>query len=462
MSITDLLQQYFPFSPTDEQQVLFQKLADFQETPSRGKPCFLLRGYAGTGKTVVLQTLSKSLRKKRQKVVLLAPTGRAAKILSKNSEQEAFTIHSQLYKPVQHPFSGRMDMQPRKNYHSFTLFVVDEASMLSGEGGSGEGGLLGDLIDYVFSQPGNALLLVGDPAQLPPVGEQTSLALEEDVLRWAYGLDVLSHSLTVVNRQQEGSGILANATYLRNNLQQVPRHLLLTTAGYSDVFQLPEERLIEGLRYTYAKEGPGNTLVICASNEEATRTNELIRRHILDYTEEVVAGDLLMIARNNYQSLPKKSGLSYLANGEFAEVVEVLGEEERFGFRYLRLLLRLPDEPKEPSFESLIFLETLASSQPALSEERSKQLFETASRNYRYLARTKQVRALRKDPHLNALQVKFAYALTCHKAQGGQWRTVILQPQFWLREKNTADKLRWFYTAITRATQELYIINPRL
>jgi exodeoxyribonuclease V len=462
MSLTDLLQQTFPFVPTAEQQALFEKLAQFLESPAGQKPCFLLKGYAGTGKTVVLQTFSKSLRQKRKKVLLLAPTGRAAKILSKHAGQEAFTVHSQLYKPVQHPYSGQMDMQLRKNYHSRTLFIVDEASMLSGEGGSSEGGLLGDLLAFVYAQPGNALLLVGDPAQLPPVGENTSLALEEDVLRWAYGLDVVAHTLTEVSRQQQGSGILANATYLRSCLHTLPARLQLTTAGYADVFQLPEARLAEGLRWAYSREGAGNTVFICATNEEAAKTNRLIRQHILGYTQEVVAGDLLLIARNNYQALPKNSMLSYLANGEFAEVVEVLEEMERYGFRFLRLKLRLPDEPKLAPFTGLILLETLESSQAALPEERNRQLFDAASRQYRFMARSRQVKALRKDPHLNALQVKFAYALTCHKAQGGQWNTVLLQPQFWLGENNTPEKLRWFYTAVTRASNALFILSPSL
>ncbi|EMR03626.1 ATP-dependent DNA helicase [Cesiribacter andamanensis] len=462
MPLTERLHQHFPFSPTAEQEALFRKLADFMAPTSRAKPCFLLKGYAGTGKTVVLQALTKSLRQQRKKVLLLAPTGRAAKILSKNSGQEAYTIHSQLYKPVQHPYSGQMDMQLRKNYHRNTLVIVDEASMLSGEGGKSDGGLLADLTNWVYSQPGNALLLVGDPAQLPPVGERTSLALEEDVLRWAYGLDLETHSLSEVSRQQQGSGILANATYLRQCLEELPQQLQLTTSGYRDVFQLPEERLMEGLRWAYQHEGAGNTLFLCATNEEAAKTNALIRSAILGYRQEVVAGDLLMIARNNYQALPKNSKLSYLANGEFAEVTHVMGEEQRFGFRFLRLKLRLPDEPALAPFESFVLMETLDSRHPSLPEERSRSLFEGASRQYRYMARSKQVRSLRKDPYLNALQVKFAYALTCHKAQGGQWKTVLLQPRFWVREPNTPDKLRWFYTAITRASDTLYLLNARL
>ncbi len=462
MALFDLLNLNFPFTATPEQQELFRKLEAFLQPTLRGKPVFILKGYAGTGKTVVLQTLARSLQQLRQKVELLAPTGRAAKVLAKSAGREAHTIHRQLYKPVQHPYSGKVDMELRKNYQSKTLFVVDEASMLSGESGGSSQGLLTDLIDFVFSKPGNALLLVGDPAQLPPVGETTSIGLETDVLRYAYGLDVEEHILREVSRQQEGSGILVNATYLRSCLENTPQQLQIKTAGFNDIFQLPEHRLMEALHYSFQKAGTENTLLICATNEEAVRLNTMIRQEILGYTSQVTAGDLLMIARNNYRDMPRGSKLSYLANGEFVEVTALLGAEERYGFEFLRLRLRLPDEPHEPEFETLILKETLNSPLPALPDVRSRHLFEAASRNYRYLPRTRQVKALRKDPFLNALQVKFAYALTCHKAQGGQWNTVLLQPQFWLHEANTSDKLRWFYTALTRATQELFIISPAL
>ncbi|WP_224999881.1 ATP-dependent RecD-like DNA helicase [Cesiribacter sp. SM1] len=462
MQLAELLLHNFPFTPTAEQEALFVKLEAFLAAPAIRKQVFILKGYAGTGKTVVLQTLAKSLKKHRQSVELLAPTGRAAKVLAKSAGQEAYTVHRQLYKLVQHPFSGQIDMQLRKNYHSNTLFVVDEASMLSTESSSSEQGVLQDLIGFVFSRTGNALLLVGDPAQLPPVAEPTSVALEADVLRFAYGLEVQEHTLTEVSRQQEGSGILVNATYLRQCMEDPPKQLRIKTAGFRDIFQLPEQRLLEGLRYSFKKDGWENTLVICATNEEAVRLNQLIRQEILNFSADVVTGDLLMIARNNYQSLPKGSKINYLANGEFVEVVEVMGEEERFGFNFLKLKLRLPDEQEQPAFDSLILTETLGSTQPALPDNRSRSLFEAVSRNYRYMPRSRQVRALRKDPYLNALQVKFAYALTCHKAQGGQWNTVLLQPQFWLLEPNTADKLRWFYTAVTRASKELFIINPAL
>jgi exodeoxyribonuclease-5 len=462
MHLAERLHTNFPHTPTDEQLCLFQKLEQFVRATGSQKSAFILKGYAGTGKTLVLQTLAKSLQQARQKVELLAPTGRAAKVLSRSAGQEAYTIHRQLYKPVQHPYSGKLDIQLRKNYRTRTLFIVDEASMLSSEGGSDQQGVLTDLIRFVFSQPGNALLLVGDPAQLPPVGETTSIALEADVLRYAYGLAVEEHILTKVSRQQQGSGILTNATYLRQCLEQPPQQLALKTAGYTDLYQLPEGRLIDGLRYTLAKDGAENMLIICATNEEAARLNNLVRQKILGLPQQLSAGDLLMIARNNYQGLPGKSKLSYLANGEFVAVQEVLGEEECYGFQFLRLRLRLPDQSKEPPFDSMVLAETLSSTQPALPDARNRELFEAVSRSVRYMSRARQVRALQKDPYLNALQVKYAYALTCHKAQGGQWNTVLLQPQFWLYEPNSADKLRWFYTAITRASQSLYIIKPGL
>lgn len=462
MQLTALLHQNFPYTPTPGQEVLFGKLAHFMGVQAKSRQVFILKGYAGTGKTAVLQALAKSMQQLKHKTLLLAPTGRAAKVLGRSAGQEAFTIHRQLYKPVQHPFSGQISTELRKNYHSYTLFIVDEASMVSAGSSSDEEGLLSDLIFFVFSKPGNALLLVGDPAQLPPVGEACSVGLETDVLRFAYELEVHEHTLTEVSRQQADSGILINATYLRECLQQRPAQLQLNTSGYSDVFQLPEERLLDALRYSFKLAGVGNTLLICATNEETIRLNKRIRQEVLGYTEGPREGEMLMIARNNYQSMPKESKLSYLANGEFVEVEQVLDEEERYGFRFMRLLLRLPDEPHEPAFESLILPETLESTHTSLPEARSRQLFEAVSRNYRFLNRARQVRALKKDPYLNALQVKHAYALTCHKAQGGQWDHVLLHAGFWLHEPNNTDKLRWLYTAITRASKALFILKPQL
>lgn len=459
-SVAELLLRYFPFTPTPDQLALFQRMEDFLSVPPTTQAAFILKGYAGTGKTTVIKTLTKVFRKLGYPSVLLTPTGRAAKIVSQYTHRKSYTIHRQIYKQVQNPFSGSIQFELQKNYQQHTLYIVDEASMITHQQAKGEHNLLDDLISYVFSNEANRLIFIGDGAQLPPVGQALSFALSSDKLGSLYSLQTYEHQLTEVVRHEQQSGILENATRLRHALQQRPGILALDTKGYPDIFRMPSARLTEGLSYAYLKYGISQTLLVCPSNQEAARLNNYIRQEILHRPKEIEAGDLLMIVRNNYQILPKSSRIGFLANGEFAEIVAVVSQEEVYGFRFAQVLLRLPDYPKQKIFQCRILLDTLTNDLPALSPEHSRQLYESVSVDYQHIPqRSRQLKAIRKDPYLNALQVKFAYALTCHKAQGGQWEAVFVHPGHLAQSTLHPEAIRWLYTAFTRARKELFLLD---
>ena len=464
LSATDYLLKYFSHTPTPQQRQLFEKLNEFVLAPDGKMATFLLKGYAGTGKTSVIKALAKTLRKFHYRVVLLAPTGRAAKVVAHHTRRKSYTIHRQIYKQVQNPYSGSVEFKLRKNYQKRAVFIVDEASMISHEPRSGEASMLTDLIRYVFSHTDNKMIVIGDPAQLPPVGHSSSAALNAEVLHYAYQLQVYEHQLTEVVRHTTQSGILANATVLRNSLAHADASplasLSIRTKDYPDIYHMPEARLSEGLSYAYLKYGLHQTLLISPSNRETVRYNQLIRQSILHRQRTVEAGDLLMVTRNNYRALPKGFPMSFLANGEFVEVEEVLERESRYSCDFLSLRLRLPDYPRQPAFEGKILLPTLNSTTPSLSDEQNKQLYDAIAQDYQHIPQqSRRLKAIRKDDYLNALQVKFAYALTGHKAQGGQWKCVFVSPGHLTDSPFSADTLRWLYTAFTRATEELYLID---
>ena len=459
------LKKYFKLPPTDEQDALFQSLRDFIEHETSPKATFIMKGYAGTGKTTIIQALAKTVRKYGYRTVLLAPTGRATKVLAKYSKRKAYTIHRQIYKQVQNPYSGNIVFKLRKNYQKRAVFIVDEASMISHEGDNGDKSILMDLLNYVFEHPDNKLVIIGDKAQLPPVGQSLSVALNAEILEHAYGLTVSEFELTQVVRQQKRKGILRNATILRKILQAETPLEHLETQPYDDIYRMQSSKLKQGLSYAYLKYGLKQTILICASNQEATRYNQRIRKEILHRQQDVEVGDLLMVVRNNYRVLPKSSNVGFLANGEFVEVVDVQGKEDKFGFQFLTLELKLPDHPRQPPFISKVLTKTLHSSSPTLTAEESKQLYDAVATQYEDIPqKSKHLKAIRKDPYLNALQVKFAYALTCHKAQGGQWPIVFVDPGYLKGQSHTltprrSELIRWLYTACTRATQELYLID---
>lgn len=455
----ELLLKNFPFAPTQGQRVFFEKLQVFLDKPSEEKPVYILRGYAGTGKTSVISALVKTLPKIDMRPLLLAPTGRAAKVMSNYSGRAAYTIHKIIYKPKEDTGSGGMGFILQKNYFKDTVFVVDESSMLADDGGM-SGNLLWDLITYVFSGIGNRLILVGDSAQLPPVGSDYSPALDSGYLARHYRLEADQIELTEVMRQRLESGILFNATLLRQQLLENSPQVRIQTFEFPDIFKMTSERLEDGLRYAYDKFGTENTTIVTRSNKAAVQYNLYIRRMIHFFEDEISTGDLLMIVKNNYTYMAESEKVNFLANGDMAEVMKIRSFEELYGFRFATLELRLLDYPEEPNFEAKVILDTLYSPSPSLTRDEYRKLYQLVAEDYADVAnKTERQELIRKDPYLNALQVKFAYALTCHKAQGGQWKSVFVDLGYIQDDQVDRDLVRWLYTAITRATEELYLVN---
>ena len=348
---SEILISKFPFEPTDGQRELFHLFDDFLLNQKLRKPALVLRGYAGTGKTTVVGAIVKMLPFFNYKYVLMAPTGRAAKVMAGYTNRTAFTIHKKIFQQTSEP-GGGLEFKRQSNYHKNTLFIVDEASMISNQSDYGKNGLLTDLMDYVFAQEGNRLLLIGDVAQLPPVGSLESPALESDFLTQTFGNDVSALELTEVMRQEEESGILFNATNLRKELLKEEFAIKFATSRFKDVFKMTGERLEDGLRYAYDKYGTENTVIICRSNKNAVQYNQYIRRSIQFREDEIEAGDILMIVRNNYHFLPENAPAGFLANGDFVEVMKIIRFEEYYGLRFAELRVQLLDYPDQEPFEA--------------------------------------------------------------------------------------------------------------
>jgi exodeoxyribonuclease-5 len=456
---SELLRKNFPFQPTMGQANFFVKMDEFFRKPAEDKPVFILKGYAGTGKTSLMSAVVKVLPRLDMRSLLLAPTGRAAKVMSTYSGRAAFTIHKIIYKPKGDPGTMGGGFTLQKNYFKDTLFIVDESSMLADDGGMA-GNLLWDLITYTFSGSGNRLLFVGDTAQLPPVGSTYSPALDSGYLQRHYRLEADQLELVEVMRQKLESGILFNATSLRNELLPEKSVIKIQTHLFTDIFKMTSEKLEDGLRYAYSKYGTENTCIITRSNKAAVQYNGYIRRTIHFYEDEISSGDLLMIVKNNYTYMSESEKVNFLANGDMVEVMKIRNFEERYGLRFATLELRLLDYPEEPYFEAKVILDTLYSSGPSLSREQYRSLYDQVSEDYADLAnKTERMEYIRKDPYLTALQVKFAYALTCHKAQGGQWQAVFIDQGYLVEDQVDKEFVRWLYTAVTRATEELYLVN---
>ncbi|HEV7347225.1 ATP-dependent DNA helicase [Telluribacter sp.] len=453
----------FPFKPTESQVRFFEKMDAFlleEDGLERYRDCFLLKGYAGTGKTTIISTLIKVVKKFGYKAVLLAPTGRAAKVMSNYSSKPALTIHKKIYKQTSDSYSGSFVFERQKNYHEYTLFIIDEASMISDDADFGSRSLLADLIEYVYENPGNKLMLVGDMAQLPPVGKDLSPALEKEYLEKNYYMSVVQEELTEVMRQDEQSGILHNATGLRDQLRAQKPDIHITTRTFRDIYKMTGEKLEEGLRYAYNKYGTENTIIITRSNKSAVQYNQYIRRTINFSEEELDAGDRLMVVRNNYAVLDDDSPAGFIANGDFVELLKIKKTEEIHGFRFADATLRLTDYEDQPPFDAKIILDTLHSPTPSLSNDENRLLYESVMEDYFYIKSKKdRTEALKKDPYLNALQVKFAYALTCHKSQGGQWSAVFIDQGYLPEEQVNNEFIRWLYTAITRSIDEVFLMN---
>lgn len=452
----------FPYKPTFEQEKVVKKLADFLFC-RKTEGLFLLKGYAGTGKTSLIGALVKTLDQLEQKCVLLAPTGRAAKVFAHYAGHPAFTIHKKIYR--QRSFSNELDnFSINDNLHQYTLFIVDEASMIANEGLSGSmfgtGRLLDDLIQYVYSGQGCRLMLIGDTAQLPPVGEEESPALSAEVLR-GYGLEVSEGLLTEVVRQLHDSGILWNATALRRYIAEEDFFALppIKVEGFPDIRVIPGNELIEAIGDSYDHVGMDETIVVCRSNKRANIYNKGIRNTILYREEELESGDLLMIAKNNYYWTEGCKVLDFIANGDIAVVRRVRREREMYGFRFADVVLRFPDYD-DMELEVKLLLDTLHTDAPALPKEMSDRLFYSVLEDYADIpGKRDRMKKMKADPYYNALQVKYAYAVTCHKAQGGQWKRVFLDQGYMTEEMLSPDYFRWLYTAFTRATEMLYLVN---
>ena len=456
---SDLLLKNFPFHPTKGQFLFFEKMNIFFQKKTEEKPVFILKGYAGTGKTSLISSLVRTLPWLDIRSLLLAPTGRAAKVMSNYSGKSAFTIHKIIYKPKGDPGTLGGGFVLQKNYFKDTVFLVDESSMLADDGGM-SGNLLWDLITFVFSGSGNRLIFIGDSAQLPPVGSEYSPALDAGYLLKHFRLEADQIELSEVMRQKLDSGILFNATTLRKELDAEKPDLKIQTYLFKDIFKMTSERLEDGLRYAYDKFGTENTTVVTRSNKSAVQYNLYIRRTIHFFEEEINTGDLLMIVKNNYTYMTDSEKVNFLANGDMVEIMKIRGFEEIYGLRFATLELRLLDYPDEPFFDAKVILDTLYSPGPSLSREQYRKLYDQVAEDYADLAnKTERMEMIRKDPYLNALQVKFAYALTCHKAQGGQWIAVFVDQGFLVEEQIDREFIRWLYTAITRSTDELFLVN---
>lgn len=461
LKISDLLRKKFKHDPTPSQSELFKLMDDFlEEGDEIIRSAFVLKGYAGTGKTTFISALVKVLPKFGWKSVLLAPTGRAAKVMATYSRRKAQTIHKKIYRQKEDSYTGNFVFERQKNYHEDTLFIVDEASMISDSKEFGGSSLLHDLLDFIFENPGNKLILIGDEAQLPPVHMSVSPALDVEHLSGYYHTEIIEHRLTEVTRQAQGNGILGNATELRNLLGDEEPQIQFVTAGYSDLFRMTGERIEDGLRYAYDKFGRENVIVITRSNKNAVQYNQYIRNQIDDAQDELSVGDLLMVVRNNYTVLDETSEAGFIANGEFVQVKRVGREEAMHGFRFASVTLQLVDYPEEPEFDTLIFLDTLHSNSPSLSRDENKALYESVLKDYFFINSKKERNDLvRKDKYLNALQVKYAYALTCHKSQGGQWEVVFVDQGYLPSAQVDEDFIRWLYTAITRGSKQVFLVN---
>jgi exodeoxyribonuclease-5 len=463
--LINIFSKQFPYTPTKGQEELIHKLSTFILDSDR-LGLFLLKGYAGTGKTTLVSALVNVLPQIKMKSVLLAPTGRAAKVLSFYSGQRSNTIHRFIYF-VSSDNHGHFKMALRKNKYKNTLFIVDEASMIPDGLNNQEyiataRNLLEDLFNFVYNSDGGCkLILIGDAAQLPPVGVELSPALEEEYLKNSFGMNLDSFELTDVVRQSTESGILANATQLRNKLMSDQFDLpYFNTNGYDDIKSIDGSELEDALNTSYSNFGAENTIIITRSNKRANIYNQQIRYRILFKEDEISSGDLLMIVKNNYFWLPEDSNTGFLANGDIVEISRISKIEEMYGFQFADITIRLLDYPDEAELEVKILLNTLMAESPALPRPESNRLFEEVMKDYEDIPNRKErLTKVKENPYFNALQVKFSYALTCHKTQGGQWDQVFVDQAYFNENMLNKEFLRWMYTAITRAHKQLYLVN---
>ncbi|WP_026475484.1 ATP-dependent DNA helicase [Alkaliflexus imshenetskii] len=461
--IFNRIEHNFSFEPTSSQLLAMKQMAAFMASVS-DMPLLLLKGFAGTGKTTLMGAFVKMLTEFGIQCVLLAPTGRAAKVLSMGAGQEAFTVHKKIYRQISSK-DGFGGFNLNKNLHKDTVFIVDEASMISNEsvGGSvfGSGRLLDDLIRYVYEATNCRLVLLGDTAQLPPVGLSVSPALEADFLQ-GYGVELFQAVLTDVVRQKMGSGILYNATNLRVLLEQeeeIEDYPLLESTGWSDIRRITGAELMEEIQWCYDNYGLEDTLIVCRTNKRANLYNQGIRNSILFREEELSVGDYLLIMKNNYHWLKDNEEMSFIANGDIARVSRVKRHQELYGYRFADVICELVDY-RTVEIETRVILDSLTSPGAGFTMEQQDAFLKTVLEDYQDVnPPRKQFEMARENDFYNALQVKFAYAMTCHKAQGGQWKAVFVDLGYFTEEYLSRELVRWLYTASTRATERLYFVN---
>lgn len=466
MTITQFYQQLvnsFPFDLTLKQDAFLKKIAQFVLSENQDE-LFVLKGYAGTGKTTLLSNLVHQLALVHKKYVMLAPTGRAAKVISNYAKQPAYTIHKKIYYPKKDKNSG-MAFTMQANKHKNTVFIVDESSMISDSLTDAtmytHGSLLDDLMYYVYSGQNCKLIIVGDTAQLPPVGMDESPALNEQKLAMNYDMKVDFIELTEVMRQEEDSGILYNATELREQLQQEFYDFFeFDVKPFKDIIRLQDGyETLDAISDAFYKKGSEETIFIVRSNKRANQYNQQIRTRILDIDSEISAGDYIMVVKNNYFWLKDSKVTDFIANGDVLEILQIYRHHELYGFRFASVKVRMIDYPDLEPFDTIVLLDTLHSESASLSYAESNKLYQEVLLDYQdEITAYRRMQKVKNNEYFNALQIKFSYAVTCHKSQGGQWDTVFIE-QPYLPDGVSKDYMRWLYTALTRAKEKVYLIG---
>lgn len=459
---TNLLKD-FSFTPTSDQEHALRLLSKYL-THAENEQIFLLKGYAGTGKTTIISTVVKNLPKLRLKSALSAPTGRAAKVMRNYSGKNAQTIHKLIYFPKKNS-KGNVDFVTKENKYRNTVFIIDEASMIpdfsAGEDLFSGNSLLDDLVEFVFSGHNCRLILIGDAAQLPPVKAELSPALDQEILKRKYHVDVSTAELTNVMRQQLDSGILKNATQMRDNLEyDFYEDFKFNLAEQNDMVRLIDgHEIMEAINSAYDNDGHEETAIIVRSNKRANQYNQQIRQRILMREGEIAVGDFLMVVKNNYFWVKPTTEAGFIANGDIIEVEKIRGIFEIYGFRFAKIKAKMVDYPEMNAFETVVILDTLEMTTPSLTYQDAQKLYQEVLKDYTDIkSKYKQFLKVKSNEFFNALQVKFSYAMTCHKSQGGQWNTVFIE-QPYLPEGLDKNSMRWLYTACTRAKTKLYLIG---
>ncbi|MRX65455.1 ATP-dependent DNA helicase [Maribacter luteus] len=462
-SFFSILKEKFPHEPTPMQSVALQQLSDYVLSDEKER-LFLLKGYAGTGKTTIVGTLVSNLWRTTMKAVLMAPTGRAAKVMSNYSNTQAFTIHRKIYFPKKQS-GGGVQFVLAPNKHRNTIFIVDEASMIPDTPADSKlfenGSLLDDLMMFVYSGHNCKLILIGDTAQLPPVHLDLSPALDEGKLGLNYNKEVTKLELDEVVRQSEDSGILVNATLLREQLAGTFfEGFQFDVNPFTDIVRLIDgHEILEAIDSSYSENGKEETTIIVRSNKRANLYNENIRQRILYLENDIATGDFMMVVKNNYFWLKPTSEAGFIANGDIIEVLEIFAIKELYGFKFAEVKVQMVDYPNQPPFETVLLLDTIMAVTPSLSYEDGNRLYQEVMKDYEHeTSKYKKFLGVKNNKYFNALQVKFSYAITCHKSQGGQWNTVFVE-QPYLPNGIDKEYLRWLYTAVTRAKEKLYLIG---